>query len=80
MCDYCVMQNRTPPDLVGSAAAADMLNIDRSTLTRWVKSQKITPALTGSGKTGEMFFNRAAVDALLTPPTTALAVDAEVAS
>lgn len=51
-------------NLIGSAAAASQLGIDRSTLTRWVKRDKIKPVLIGSGDTGEMFFNPADVAAL----------------
>ncbi|WP_213816270.1 hypothetical protein [Glaciihabitans sp. dw_435] len=53
---------KTP--LIGSAKTADELGIDRSTLTRWVKSEKITPELRGSGATGEMFFDPEVVAAL----------------
>jgi len=65
MCNSYGMPNTTTPQLIGSALAAEMLKIDRSTLTRWVKSDKLTPTLTGSGKTGEMFFTRESVDALI---------------
>lgn len=79
MCKPCVMPKPTTPGLIGSAQAAEILSIDRSTLTRWVKSNKIAPSLVGSGKTGEMFFSREALAALLTP-TAALASPEERAS
>lgn len=58
------MPKTETPQLIGSAAAAEKLGIDRSTLTRWVKREKISPVLTGSGATGEMFFDIAVVAAL----------------
>lgn len=57
------MQN----DVIGSAEAAGLLRIDRSTLTRWVKASRLTPVMRGTGATGEMFFNRADIDALRPP-------------
>lgn len=35
--------------LIGSAEAADLLGIHKSTLTRWVKAGRITPAETVAG-------------------------------
>lgn len=55
--------------LIGSADAATELCIDRSTLTRWVKRNKITPALVGSGTTGEMFFHAKDIAALKSSPS-----------
>jgi len=63
------MPKTRTPQLVGSALAAQLLNVDRSTLTRWVKSNKITPVLTGTGKTGEMFFTRESIDNFKTAPS-----------
>lgn len=75
MCNSYGMPNTTTPQMIGSALAAEMLNVDRSTLTRWVKSNKLTPALTGTGKTGEMFFYLKDVEALIKSPTTAALAD-----
>lgn len=52
--------------LVGGAEASELLNIDRSTISRWVKAGKLTPALKGSGLRGELFFHREDIDALTT--------------
>jgi predicted site-specific integrase-resolvase len=71
------MQSPTPK-IVGSADAALQLEIDRSTLTRWVKRGKITPQLTGSGTTGEMFFLQSDIDALLTPADSAPEAESSV--
>lgn len=51
-------------DLIPSAEACDILNIDRSTLSRWVSAGKIAPALKINGRTQPMFFERADVEAL----------------
>lgn len=51
-------------DLIGSAEAAKILEVDRSTFLRWAAAGKITPAVAGNGRTGEKFFNRSDVEAL----------------
>lgn len=51
-------------DLIGAAEAAEVIGIDRSTLTRWVAAEKITPALRMPGQSGAMLFRRAEVQAL----------------
>lgn len=51
-------------DLIGSADAAEKLNIDRSTLSRWATAGKITPALRGAGSRGEKFFHTNEIEAL----------------
>jgi predicted site-specific integrase-resolvase len=52
-----------PDDLVASAEACTILNIHRSTLSRWVQLGKLTPAmqLPSSDGKGAMLFNRADV-------------------
>ncbi|TFD83954.1 hypothetical protein [Cryobacterium fucosi] len=50
---------------IGSAEAARILHIDRSTLTRWAAARKIIPIFTADGDTGAMFFDPADVAALL---------------
>lgn len=55
-------------ELIRSADAAAMLAIDRSTLSRWVKAGKLTPAVEGSGIRGERFFAREDVEALAAKP------------
>jgi predicted site-specific integrase-resolvase len=52
------------PHLIGAADACDRLDIDRATLSRWVEAGKITPALTGRGRTGARFFDSTDVDRL----------------
>lgn len=47
-----------PDDLLTTTEALEVLGVDRSTLTRWVSQQKITPVL-GGGK-GQAFVFRAA--------------------
>lgn len=61
-------------DLIGSAEACEILALrddkplDRSTLSRWVKDGKLTPAMRLNGKTGAMLFHRAEVLALAERP------------
>lgn len=50
------MTTDTPPNLVGSRAACDRLEIVRSTLTRWVDSGLITPVGKLDGKNGAYIF------------------------
>ena len=64
--DYMHNESRpqlTPADLVPSAEVCAELNITPSTLSRWVASGRIAPALKAPGLRGAMFFTRAAVDA-----------------
>ena len=42
----------------------DLLGIDRSTLTRWVASGRLTPAFKAPGLRGAYFFHRADVERL----------------
>lgn len=42
--------------LLSTAEAVERLNIDRSTLTRWVASGRIVPAHKGPGRTGSYVF------------------------
>ena len=57
-------------DLVGSVEAADILGIDRSTLSRWSDERlqpdqrRITPVMRTGGRTGPKVFRRADVLAL----------------
>lgn len=45
-----------PSDLIPSAEVCADLGIDRSTLSRWVASGRITPAVKAPGIRGAMFF------------------------
>lgn len=49
-------------DLIGSAEAADILGLHKSTITRWVQAGKLTPALTGPG--GIYLFTRDHIEQL----------------
>ena len=44
-------------NLIGSAKACQVLDIDRSTLSRWVKAGTLTPAMKLPGKNGAMLFD-----------------------
>jgi predicted site-specific integrase-resolvase len=52
------------PDLVGSAEACETIGVDRSTLTRWVKSGKAQIVNKLPGQTGVYLFTRAEVERL----------------
>lgn len=49
---------------VTSATACSWLDIDRSTLTRWVQAGRITPAFKFPGKAGAFLFERSEVERL----------------
>lgn len=52
----------TTPDLLTTAETCDALGgIDRSTLTRWVQTGRITPAQKLPGRTGAYLFDPAEV-------------------
>lgn len=54
-----------PTKLVGSAEACQMLNVNRSTLTRWAKAGRIKPQTRLSDHTnGALAFRRADVEKL----------------
>lgn len=59
----------TTAALLPSVEVCERLNIDRSTLSRWVQIGRITPAMRLPGKTGSMLFSPEDVDALLAPRT-----------
>lgn len=52
------------PDLIGSAEAAELLGIDRGTLTRWVQAGRIDAYMELPGATGSRLFDRAVVQRL----------------
>lgn len=49
-------------DLIASAEVCSQLGVNRSTLTRWVRDQLITPALKMPGKRGGYLFTPSEVD------------------
>lgn len=53
-----------PADLIATVDAADLLGIERSTLSRWVASGRIVPAMKLPGQTGSMLFDRSDVERL----------------
>jgi excisionase family DNA binding protein len=67
MCNCLCMTNPPAPlDLVGSAEAARLLGVDRSTLTRWVASDRIKVAHRMPGDSGALLFERAEVERVRT--------------
>ena len=50
--------------LIGTAEAAQLLGVDRSTLTRRVATGMLEPALTIPGYRGDFLFDRADIEAL----------------
>lgn len=64
----CTMQNDA---LMGSKEACRLLDIDKSTLSRWVAAGKLTPVTQLPGINGAFLFNRVDVEALLSEPTQA---------
>lgn len=54
----------TPPELITSAAAADLLGIDRSTLSRWVADGRIKPFWQSPTTNGARLFRRREILAL----------------
>lgn len=57
-------------ELIGSAEACEILHIDRSTLTRWIRDGKIT-AHKLPGQTGAFILTRADVERLAAAETKA---------
>ena len=49
-------------DLVGTVEAAEVIDVERSTLSRWVAFGRITPALKLPGKNGAVLFERSEVE------------------
>lgn len=56
--NHAAMHTTNPP--LSTAEAAERAGIDRSTLTRWVASGRITPAFRTPG--GALFFHAADID------------------
>jgi excisionase family DNA binding protein len=53
-----------PSQLIGAAEAAEILGLERSTLTRWIHARKIQPLAQLDGKRGAYVFDRADVVSL----------------
>lgn len=54
-----------PEDLIPSVEVAEILDVGRSTLTRWVQSGRLPQARKLPGATGTRLFRRGDVDRLL---------------
>lgn len=54
----------TDIDLISTKEACRILNKDKSTLGRWIKAGKLTPAFKGDGPNGIMLFQRTDIEAL----------------
>lgn len=50
-----------PSQLIGAATAADLLGIERSTLTRWIQRGRIKPITQLDGARGAYVFDRSDV-------------------
>ena len=50
-----------PKDLIGAATAAEILGLERSTLTRWIQSNRIKPLAKLDGERGVYIFDRSEV-------------------
>ena len=48
--------------LIGTAEAAEVIGVERSTLTRWVQLGRMTAAHKLPGRNGVVLFDRAEVD------------------
>lgn len=48
--------------LIGTAEAAEVIGVERSTLSHWIAKGRITPAQKLPGKTGVLLFTRAEVE------------------
>lgn len=58
------MRAMQPADLLSTKEAAEILKVERSTLTRWVQIGKIAPAHRLPGLTGAALFLRSDVERL----------------
>lgn len=50
-------------ELIRAVEAAELLGVNRSTLTRWVASGHISPAIKAPGYKGILLFDRAEIEA-----------------
>ena len=56
----------TTGDVIGSREACQILQIDKSTLSRWVSAGKVNPLVKMPARNGAMVFARADIEALRT--------------
>lgn len=52
----------SPVQLIGTAEAAQVIGVERSTLSHWIAKGRITPAQKLPGKTGVLLFTRNEVE------------------
>ena len=57
----CIMTPAAPTDEIVSIQAADLLGVDVSTVSRWVKRGTLVPSRRLPGKKGQFLFWRADV-------------------
>jgi excisionase family DNA binding protein len=53
-----------PDDLIGTSEAAELLDLDRSTFSRWVQVGRLHPVTKLPGVTGAFLFRRSDIEAL----------------
>ena len=58
------VEESTRPVIIGAVEAGRILKLNRNSVTRLVKEDKLTPAGRGEGLKGPMFFYKADVEAL----------------
>lgn len=51
-----------PMELIGTAEAATVIGVERSTLSHWIAKGRITPHQKLPGRTGAVLFTRAEVE------------------
>ncbi len=56
------MRDMPNPDLIGTTEAAEVIGIERSTISRWVKDGALNPAHRMTGQTGAFLFHRSEVE------------------
>ncbi len=59
--------------LIGTAEAAEVIGVDRSTLSHWIAKGRIAPAQKLPGKTGVLLFDRSEVERVATEYAASLA-------
>lgn len=61
MCKSDNMQSNEA-EVIGTVEAAATLNVDRTTLVRWISRGKVKPFVRGTGRTGEYMFLRSDIE------------------
>lgn len=63
-CAMLTLMTKAPPDLISADQACAILEVSRSTLTRWVAADVLDEAHKMPGKNGAFLFHRSDVEAL----------------